>query len=195
MSKFLIVLFTLTLSISIYAQSPSFGIKGGVNVASVRLQHSGNAGAKIGYHAGILSQINFAPKWAFQPELLYSRQGSRQSLSGSAYDFSFVYTNIPFLIQYMLNKGFRLEAGPQIGFLLSAKNTYNGNERDIKSNYKIVDFSFPIGVSYSWKSGLGIDARWVPGISEMQVTYGSSTNNVFQFGLFYQSNTIFHINE
>jgi hypothetical protein len=186
MRKFLIVLFTLTLGITIYAQSPTFGIKGGVNLSSMEISLSDGSGAKIDFHAGIFSHIYFSPKLAFQPEILYSRQGTRQSSSVSPLDFSLVYTNVPLLIQLILNNGFRLQAGPQIGFLLSAKNTYNGIERDIKSNYKSVDFSFPIGVSYIWKSGLGIDGRWVPGLSEITVTYGSSVNNVLQFGLFYQ---------
>ncbi len=86
----------------------------------------------------------------------------------------------------MFDDGFRLEAGPQIGFLVNAKIKSGSNEADVKSSFKSVDFSFPIGIGYLTKSGLGFDGRWVPGFSDIQKTGVSTANNVFQLGLFYQ---------
>lgn len=85
----------------------------------------------------------------------------------------------------MFKNGLRLQAGPQIGFLVNAKSKYGNSEVDIKSAYKSTDFSFPIGLSYLTKSGLGFDGRWVPGLNDIQNSGPSTANNVFQFGLFY----------
>lgn len=174
---------TCVLTISLYAQSPTFGIKCGVNIATL---NSGNLGAKIAYHVGALSRIRLTSKLSIQPEVLYSRQGIRQSLSGNNYDINLVYTNVPLITQLLLTTGLMLEAGPQFGFLLSAKNIYQGVEKDIKSNYKSFDLSFPIGLSYIWESGFGVYGRWVHGLTQINITYGSSKNSVLQFGLFYQ---------
>ncbi len=170
------------LIISLYAQSPTFGIKGGVNFATL----NGGNGTKIAYHVGALSTILLSSKLSIQPEVLYSRQGVRQSFSRNNYDINLDYANVPLITQLMLTKYLRLEAGPQFGFLLSAKNIYQGVERDIKSNYKSFDLSFPIGLSYTWESCIGVYGRLVPGLTQINVTYGASKNSVLQFGLFYQ---------
>lgn len=186
MRKFLMLFISCVVTVCTYGQAPIFGIKGGGNISTIVNQNSGPAGSKIAYHAGIFTCIPITAKLTMQPEVLYSKQGIRQSLSGENYDINLNYSNITVLIQFLLKKGLMLEAGPQFGFLLSAKNVYQGVEKDIKSNYKSFDISFPIGLCYLWESGFGIDGRWVPGLSEITVTYGSGKNSVFQFGLFYQ---------
>lgn len=180
------LLVTCMLTIWLFGQSGTLGIKGGINIATLVSKNSGNSGAKISYHAGALTRYQFTSQWSIQPEVLYSKQGIRQSLSGSNYDINLDYINVPLLFQLLIKSGFRVQAGPQIGFLLSAKNIYLGVERDIKSNYKNIDFSFPIGLSWSWPSGFGIDGRWVPGLNEIIVNSGSAKNSVFQFGVNYQ---------
>ena len=179
---------TCLLSICIYGQQVTFGMKGGVNIATLVSQNSGNAGTKIAYHAGVLGSIPISTNWSIQPEILYSRQGINQSVSGSTYHINLDYANIPILFQLLLTTKLKVQAGPQLGFLLSAKNIYLDVEKDITSNYKTVDFSLPIGFCYTWVSGFGIDGRWVPGLTQIQVNYGSSKNSVVQFGAFYHFN-------
>ncbi len=61
-------------------------------------------------------------KFAFQPELLYSAQGSDyddEDFSGSV---KADYLNVPLMAKYYVGEGFSLEAGPQVGLLLSAKD-------------------------------------------------------------------------
>ena len=61
-----------------------------------------------------MAEIPIANRFSFQPELLYSGQGSSVNLN---------YLNIPLMAKYNLTKEFSLEAGPQIGFLLSANTS------------------------------------------------------------------------
>jgi hypothetical protein len=97
------------------------------------------------------------------------------------------YINVPVLVQYMFGNGFRVEAGPQVGFLMNAKAKEGGTSTDIKSDMKSAVFSIPVGVGYLTSSGLGFDARYDFGISNINKNDAAKVHsNVFEFGIFYQ---------
>jgi hypothetical protein len=54
---------------------------------------------------------------ALQPEAVYSSQGAKYTVNGAEHTLSLNYINIPLQIQYMFDNGFRLQTGPQAGFL------------------------------------------------------------------------------
>lgn len=61
----------------------------------------------------------------------------------------------------MFDNGFRLQAGPQLGILTTAKLKTGDITSDTKSNFKIADMGITVGVSYVKPSiGLGIDIRY-----------------------------------
>jgi hypothetical protein len=64
----------------------------------------------------------------------------------------------------------------------------NDNSTDIKGNLKSAVFSIPAGIGYLTSTGLGFDARYNFGISNInKSTSGNKTrSNVFQFDIFYQ---------
>jgi len=167
------------------AQKTSFGIKAGVNIANLKGEDK-NTDTKVGLHAGGLAHIHLSRRWAMQPELLYSSQGGKVDILNSTQKVNLDYINIPVLFQFMFDNGFRLQAGPQVGFLVNAKSKVGSSTTDIKDNYKTVDFSLPIGLGYLTSSGIGIDGRWVPGLSNISEGSSDVKNNVFQIGLFYQ---------
>ena len=86
----------------------------------------------------------------------------------------------------MFNNGFRLEAGPQVGFLINAESETNNNTTDIGDNLNTVDFALGAGLGYVASSGFGVDARYNLGLSNINES-GSvkSTNRGFQLGVFY----------
>lgn len=163
-----------------------FGLKGGLNASS--LSTSGSS-QKLGFNAGALMHIHTNNKsWGIQPELLYSLEGAKVPVVGnnSKADVNLSYLNVPVLVQYMWDNGFRLEAGPQFGFLMSAKQKLNGSSTDVKSNYKSFNFSIPVGLGYLTRYGLGFDARYNIGVSNINNQPGTVRGNTFQFGIFYQ---------
>ncbi len=166
-----------------YSQTPVLGIKAGANVSNLRVK-SNNTDYKAGVNLGLLAHIHLSKDWALQPEVMYSQQGGK-STNNNKLTTNLDYINVPLLAQYMFSNGFRLEAGPQIGFLVSAKSKLDGNSTNVKGNYKSTDVSFPIGLGFLSPAGLGVDARWVPGLSNIQSSGTSTNNNVFQIGLFY----------
>jgi len=164
-----------------------FGIKAGMNASSLNYEGNTDMQSKIGFNAGVLAHIHSNnSQWALQPELYYSAEGAKYK-SNSDESLNLGYLNLPVLVQYMFDNGFRIEAGPQVGFLLSAKSKDNNGSIDVKDGYKGTTFSVPVGVGYLTHSGLGFDARYNFGISNIVDNSGPKVkSNVFQFGLFYQ---------
>ncbi len=169
------------------------GIKGGVNVYNVHNDNDNDYDSKSGFHFGLLGHIHFDNQFAIQPEILYSSQGTKNGDT----KYNLDYVNVPVLFQYMFDNGFRIQAGPQLGFLITAKSKTNNTTVNIKENYKPIDFGASIGASYVVPStGFGIDARYNIGLSNINKTGTvNSTNRGVQFGVFYifghNSNVVF----
>jgi len=185
MKKYLLIFATIFSGSALMAQTPHFGLKAGVNIASLHGEES-NTDSKVGFHAGGLAHIHLNRQWAIQPELLFSTQGGEQTILGTKQKYNLNYIDVPVLLQFMFDNGFRLQAGPQVGFLMSAKTKIGGSETDTKDSYKTVDFSLPIGLGYLTSTGFGLDARWVPGLSDISEGSGNVKNHLFQLGAFYQ---------
>ncbi|MGV1002788.1 outer membrane beta-barrel protein [Empedobacter falsenii] len=77
MKKCLFFIPLLAFAINTNAQT-KFGAKAGLNVSNLSGDNQ-NADAKVGFHVGGYANIKFAEKFAFQPELLYSAQGAKES--------------------------------------------------------------------------------------------------------------------
>jgi hypothetical protein len=169
------------------AQTAQFGIKGGLNASELHVEGNSSLKTRIAFHAGILAHIHASETWAIQPEILYSAEGAKGKDGNTTSFLNLGYLNIPVLLQYMFDNGFRIEGGPQMGFLVSAKTKTGGTSVDVKDNYKSTAFSIPLGIGYLTMNGLGFDARYVFGLSNINTdTHPVVQSNVFQFGIFYQ---------
>lgn len=189
MKRFSVLILSLFFLTSARAQHVHLGFKGGVNVANLHYNDNSSTDAKVGLHFGVLAHIHTSSKkWAIQPELLYSLEGANSKMipQGTTH-INLNYLNVPILLQYMFNNGFRLEGGPQIGFLLSAK-TKAGDITVDNKGYQSTAVSIPLGVGYLTTSGFGLDARYVFGLSNINDNKNGPTvqSNVFQLGIFYQ---------
>jgi hypothetical protein len=188
MKKTIILAATFFLLLQTKAQHTHFGIKAGLNASSLSYPDNSDMQSRIGFNVGLLAHIHTSSKmWAVQPELYYSSEGAK-SKSNSNESLNLGYLNLPVLIQYMFDNGFRLEAGPQVGFLMSAKSKLGDVSTDVKDHMQSAVFSIPVGLGYLTTGGLGFDARYNFGISDINKTsYGPKVHsNVFQFDVFYQ---------
>lgn len=178
------------------AQTTAFGLKAGLNVATVHVENSSyNIDPRISAQVGGLAHIHLSKEFALQPELTFSGQGYKINGTGANADqhYNLNYLNLPVLLQYMFNSGFRLETGPQLGTLLSAKYKVGSAETDINSSYKTLDFGWDFGLGYLAPSGFGVDARYNLGISKINDTESPAImNRVFQAGIFYQFHHMRH---
>lgn len=184
MKKFLLVTGIITLvSLAATAQSTNFGLKAGVNVSDIKVSNGSDFDSKAGFHAGALAHIHVSTHFAVQPEVVFSMQGGKNGSLTSRQN----YINVPVLAQYMFNNGFRLQTGPQLGLLLSAKNKVGDVEVDVKDDMRTADFGWTVGASYVIPdNGLGFDARYNFGLTNtLQVSSPEARNMVFQAGIFY----------
>ena len=185
---FTLALATILMTGSTFAQHANIGFKAGLNSYNISSNNGGfSYNSKLGLNIGMFGHIHLDKQLAFQPELVYSSQGAKYTNSGTETTINLDYINVPLLLQYMFENGFRLEAGPQVGFLVSAKSKTNNATTDIKSSIKGIDLGLAIGLGYvDTKSGFGVDARYNLGLSNINENTSTKATNVgFQFGVFY----------
>jgi hypothetical protein len=186
--KFYLVALATTLLITtvVSSQSINLGLKGGLNVYNINNDNNSEYDSKVGFHAGLIGHIHLTRQFAVQPELVYSVQGAKYTNGGVESKLNLGYINIPVLLQYMFDNGFRLQAGPQIGFMLNAKREVGDIKTDVKDGFKTVDLGLGFGAGYVTPSGFGIDARYNLGLSNINENDAvKSTNRGFQAGVFY----------
>ncbi len=196
LSVIAMVAFTLSLS----AQETTFGVKAGVNFANLGGDVE-DADGLTSFHIGGVAEIGISEKFSFQPELLFSAQGAKyeESEEGYSYEekYKLNYINVPLMAKLYLTEGFSVEAGPQIGLLLSAKSEWeetfmgetDSDDEDIKDYMKSIDFGFNLGLGYKLEGGLNFGARYNLGLSNINDDDDADdykiTNGVFQISVGY----------
>jgi hypothetical protein len=189
MKKVSFLFSALMLSTIVFAQSPSFGLKGGINISRLPNTPQQNFNSRLGFHVGGLAHIHLSRQFALQPEVVYSSQGAKYTLPGSPeHSLALNYINIPLQLQYMFDNGFRLQTGPQAGFLVGVSDKVNGQETNFfdSEDFKDLDFAWSFGLGYLSHSGFGIDGRYNLGLTNINEDRSYTLrNNVIQIGLFY----------
>ncbi|WKK78725.1 porin family protein [Marivirga salinae] len=172
---------------ALQAQHMNIGVKGGFNFYNVVNENNSDSESLPGFNVGLIGHFHLSDQFALQPELVFSTQGSKLSNNGDESHLNLNYLNIPILIQYMFDNGFRIFAGPQAGILLNAKSYTNNTEIDRTNDFNNMEIGASLGMSYiNPNSNFGIDARYNVGLSDIyendaQVAY----NRGIQIGLFY----------
>ena len=207
MKKLILGLAVTAGTLAFAQQTPSsnpvtFGVKGGMNVSSLS-KDSGldDQKSKIGFNAGVFANIPVATSFSIQPEVLYSQYGNKTNFTalGTKYSASnkLDYITVPVMFQYNALPNLYLEAGPEFGFMVSAKeklkNESNGNSStsdNYKDNFNTFNFGIGIGAGYYFTENLGLTARYVAGLTDIAKNRPSGSdavrNNVFQVGLAYK---------
>lgn len=193
MKKTYLIALAILASCALNAQSVDFGLKGGLNLSSLSENNSGYSYQnRLGYHIGGLAQINLTPQVAIQPEVVYSSQGTKYTANGTEHNLALNYLNIPVMLQAKVGRGVYAEVGPQFGFLTSV----NDKIGDVETNYfttqdfKNTDVALGFGLGFQGSSGVGVDARYNLGLTDINNTGRSNNlrNNVLQIGLFIKLN-------
>ena len=202
------ILFILTIVLfgfsSIIAQNIKYGSKIGINIANISGDETDDLNTRTSLHAGAVAEIIISDEFSFQAELLYSAQGAKSDYSETLDEVTFRYTsvkleyiNVPLLAKYYVTEGFSLEAGPQVGFLITAdrefEKTDNGETEtgaeDILDEIKGIDFGLNFGLGYKLDSGIFLAASYNFGLSDINDFEGTdqliNQNQVVQVSVGY----------
>ena len=181
------------------AQAPSFGLRGGLNVADLGGSRIVDSDPRAGFTVGAFAAVPIGAGGAIQPEIAFSRKGARSA----AYDYdafpqdgdappigvylgektSHDYLEVPVLLK--LGSPSRddsvrpiLVAGPSVGFLLGAKEVH---DTDYAEYLRSTDFGVVVGGGVEL-GRLSLDARYHRGLAaidrDYEATYGRVAGGV-----------------
>lgn len=164
-------------------QEVKFGPKAGVNIANISGKDAENNKMLIGFHVGAFAEIKFNDKFAVQPEILYSAQGAKKEGTKNVAGVNVTtnstskvdYINVPIMAKYYVLPSLAIEAGPYVGFLMSAKtegtiNSMGQNvsiDSDDKDSSNSIDFGVGVGASFNLNNGFFIGARYNLGLTKV----------------------------
>lgn len=179
-----------------------FGVKAGLNLATVTGDLE-DIKSRISFHFGGIAEIMINEELAIQPELLYSGQGGKYD----EFTLKLNYLYLSIMAKYFVSNKFRIEVGPQFGYLLSAKleddsssnsngdidnlpttNKFAANSEDVKEEVKSFDFGLNIGASYILKNNINLSLRYYLGLAngnDLDGNNGDFKNSVFQLSASY----------
>jgi len=168
------------------AQNTEWGVKGGVNISTMSYENTTNPDTRLSWNLGVLAHIHLTDLFAVQPELIYSGQGAKGTISDKTYTLALNYVTLPVLGQIMAGQGWRVETGPQFGVRTSASAKQDGNSSDIGDGFKTFDIGWVFGAGYLTHFGFALDVRYIQGFSN--INDGSETihNRVLSLGISYQ---------
>ncbi len=160
-----------------YSQEFGFGPKVGMNISMVSGDVTEAPKPRIGLNAGVFGEYKFSGMWALEGALMYSAQGVKDKWdAGDGVEVSSNikadYLNIPVLAKCYAAGGFNIFAGPQFGFLLSAKNHqsasgFESRTDDIKDDCNGMAIAGVAGFGYQFKTGLNLSAGFQYGFNDV----------------------------
>ncbi len=145
------------------------GVKFGLNFAKVNNLNGYNTSNRLGFNTGITTRIKIAKQFKLQPELLYSAKGFEYSATPwtSAGSTRLNYLSLPLLGALSVGKGFSLLFGPEFDMLLHANAEYDKTDHNVSKDFHHFGVGFDVGVSYHIIGGLGVEARYNYGVSQL----------------------------
>ncbi|TVZ50912.1 porin family protein [Dokdonia sp. Hel_I_53] len=166
---FLSVAFVAATFITVNAQETTFGLKGGVNFASINGDDLDDLDGRTSFHVGAVANFGLTEAFAIQPEVVYSSQGASEEFEGDDINYRLNYINIPVLADYTFAEGFSAQFGPQFGINVSSDVEFDGDTEDLE-DVETLDLGLAGGLQYSLDQGIFFQARYTLGL-----------NNIFDF--------------
>jgi hypothetical protein len=139
MKKTFLTFFVAVMAFSAYAQV-SGGLKAGVNLASQKWEYQGVSITENGtsFHVGAYANFAVSDALSVQPELLFNII----KVSDDGEDLTLNYISVPIMLVYgFADNMFNVQAGPQIGLLLSSDPSEVKDEDGVKGT----DFGLNVG--------------------------------------------------
>lgn len=171
----------------------NFGVKGGVNFATITGDGFDSPDSRTSFNAGLLAEIPIADRFSIQPEVLYSGQGfdAEEIDQDNVFDnddnveYQVDYISVPLLAKFYLVDGLSIQAGPSFNFKVNEELDYepNSDGGDFDGDrFEDFDFGGAAGLEYKFNNGFFIQGRYTYGFSKM-IDDEDVHNSVFQAGV------------
>ncbi len=129
MKKIYFFIVMVFLGLNVYAQDNGFGVRAGVNIASMT-----NYNSKVGFHAGGMYRLQILSNtpFFFEPGLMLQFKGGKLSQSGVSSTLNLAYVEVPAVFAYriQLNDAWAVQPslGPYFAFGITGtvKQSYMG---------------------------------------------------------------------
>ncbi len=161
------------------AQSPTFGIKAGVNIAKFAGDPDPNSEFNTGLAAGVFTNVPLSSGFSFEPSLEYSQKGAEFTTAlNSEVKSKITYLDLPIMFKYNLTPNFGILAGPQVSFFLdqetklvngNSTSTFEGNN----DSYRKSLAGGKVGLSYNFGSVM-LNASYA---TDLQNLYSDDSGN------------------
>lgn len=184
-----IAAFVLTTTFAAAQEYVYFGIKGGVNFSTFSgdgFSDFNDENARTAYHLGLLAEVPVSDRFSIQPEVLYSAQGFDivRREDNSDIEHQLDYINVPVLAKFYLTDGLSLEAGPQVGFVVSEKISDGNNDIDFfEEDRTKIEMGLGLGASYKFNN-IFLYGRYNAGLTDIYDREEvDAKNSVIQAGI------------
>jgi len=193
MKKLLIFIVLTSLSVPSMAQAQEskseFGIRGGVNLATLMSANEYDRNMKIGFHVGVFDKISLSENFAIQPELLYSLKGVKfnyddEPLVDGYSKFNLHYIDLPVKFVFDITDNFEIQVGPYLSYLVFADvktegdvlNFFEINETDEldRKNFNTFDIGASAGLGFNLSPlviGINYNMGFIPVAKEDEDAY------------------------
>ena len=172
--------------------SPTFHLGANVGATYSTLTGIDGAEGKLGFQLALFGEWKFAENWYLQPELTpFFYTGAKGVPTGTigrlppdeftvdTCTTSMNYFSVPVILKYAVSPQFHIGAGGQVGWALSAKNTYDSVpagdvevtvDQDIKDDITSPDYGVLAHLEYKFKDHYlspSITARYYYGLTDV----------------------------
>lgn len=110
----------------------SWGLKGGLNFATIFAKHAGQNDINTGFSAGLYYNLPISALFSVQPEVLFSQKGLRTtfdadllgvSIADGQSNFNLNYIDVPLYAVINITEKIDIHAGPYLGVLIGTRIT------------------------------------------------------------------------
>jgi len=167
-----------------------FGVKGGINIASLESSASAtfSSSNQAGYLGGIWARVG-AAGLNFQPEMyVTSKDVDITTQGGGTTSAKFTSLDVPLLVGIKIGAfgvGARFYTGPLVSFALDKNQNLGGAvDKAFSLDYKDQNFAWQLGAGLDIKQ-ISIDLRAEAGITEQTYGYNHTRVNLFNVSVAY----------
>ena len=159
------------------------GLRAGLSLSTISEMHGDY---KPDFYFGGFGEINLTKRYALQPEINYTRQGSNnvarnftdpntQSEKVEYENLQMDYISLSLINKFTFGQVFQIQFGPSLDFLVDDNLALTKTRRD---------FSFVAGLAYRMPSGLVFEFRFKKGFSDVLDSdyYNNNSNSDSFFG-------------